>query len=553
MFLTSNIKFNSNKRLVTNLSAFLFIFFIISIQNSHGFQQPSEYSLNWGELSIKIKTLNPYESSTIEEKNILNLIFGEPLYKSDPITNAITRGIVESGVQSSETWLYNIRSDIRFQDGTPLTSEDVKFSIETFNRFIENSGRFFNNEIAKIDSISILNRQWFQVYVSREVGDHELMLKDLPILSRDYYQGGDFQSTLNNISNKPPMGYGPYQVSSFIPESGITLIRNEYYYLGRPEFSTVNIVFYEEQDRMTSDFITGDLHFIQVYDLRSRQEISRADTSLKILPVQLSEIPIYFINYNITHPLLRSDRIRKSINQLYSKVNYTKSDIQGFHVRSIAAGPVPPRSVAFLQDLDKNNYDPNRARSYFRRQGWNDRNGDGILEKNNVNFSLELILSDNDAYLEELVRNIQRDLGEIGIEVTPVLITPEELRNRIRRNDFVLALDKSIYYPHDLVRTFHNFFDISGNTINRNRLGQNNTDALQNLGRAGQFLLQDDAAEIFQRLQYLHSESATSEYLTYQHHIYYAINSKIISEFAPYNILVSPGLWKPVRDNDNQQ
>ncbi|MCP4725411.1 MAG: hypothetical protein GY863_10265, partial [bacterium] len=319
---------------------------------------------------------------------------------------------------------------------------------------------------------------------------------------------------------------------------------------GRPEFNTINIVFYDEPDQMTSDFITGILHFIQVYDLRSRQEISRADTSFQVIPSLLSEMPVYFINYNINHPLLRSSRVRNSINQLYSKVNYSKSDIQGFHVRSGTAGPLPPNSSAFLRDLDRNNYDPNKARSYFRRQGWNDRNGDGILEKDNVNFSLELILPDNDTYLVELYRNIRQDLGEIGIEVNPVLITPDELRDRIRRNDFVLALDQSIYYPHDLVRTFHNVFDLSGGIINRNRLGQNNADALRQLSRAGQFLLQDDAVGIFQRLQYLHSESATSEYLTYQHHVYYAINSRVISEFAPRNILISPGLWKPVRDNN---
>ncbi len=552
MVLDSGASYTFRKKPVFISIILIFAVILAGIHDIYGYQL-QEYSLNWGELSSKVRSLNPYNNNTIEEKRIINLVFGDPLYKSDPNTNAIAHGIVESGVQSNETWLFNIKGNIRFQDGSALTTEDIKFSIETFKEYVETNGRFFNNEIAKIDSINIMNRHWFQVYVSREVGNHMLMFKDLPILSSDYYRGVNLEATLSNIRNKPPMGYGPYRVTSFIPESGITLSRNEFYHLGRPEFNTINIVFYEEFDRMTGDFITGNLDFIQVYDLRSRQEIARADTTLKIIPVLLPEMPSFFINYNTTHPLLRSLRIRRSINQLFLKVNYIKSDIQSYHVRLIAAGPVPPSSQAFLKDLDRNKYDPNRARSYFRRQGWSDKNGDGILEKNNIDFSLDLILPDDNNYLVELVRNIERDLGEIGIRVNPVVLPQEELRLRIRRNNFVMALDHSTFYPHDLVRTFHDFFDLSGNTINRNRLGQNSADALRQLSRAGQFIRQNDAISIFQRLQYLHNESATSEYLTYQHHIYIAVSSSTIKDFAPLNILVSPGFWKPVRENDRQK
>ncbi|MFC1565267.1 hypothetical protein ACFL6G_10045, partial [candidate division KSB1 bacterium] len=178
--------------------------------------------------------------------------------------------------------------------------------------------------------------------------------------------------------------------------------------------------------------------------------------------------------------------------------------------------------------------------------------GDGILEKNNINFSLELILPDNDYYLEVLARRIELDLGEIGLQIRLIKVSPEDLRSRIRQNDFELALDHSVFYPLDLVRTFYNFFDMNNNIIQRNRVGQYDSEAVRSLNRTAQFLIQDDAVEIFRRLQDIYRETSTSEYLTYQHHQYYAINTRVISDFAPLNILISPGLWKPAADRDRQ-
>ena len=190
MLLTSNPDYKTIKRLIINSGVCLFLLLYLNPGSVYGYRQQAESTLNWGELSKKVKSLNPYENSTFEEKNLINLIFGDPLYKSDPITNAIIPGVIESGVMlDSTSWLYGIRPDIRFQDGSPLTSEDVIFSIETYKMFIESSGRFFNNEISKIDSISIMNRLFFRVFASRKVGNYKLMFKNLPILSREYYEG----------------------------------------------------------------------------------------------------------------------------------------------------------------------------------------------------------------------------------------------------------------------------------------------------------------------------------------------------------------------------
>ncbi len=84
----------------------------------------------------------------------------------------------------------------------------------------------------------------------------------------------------------------------------------------------------------------------------------------------------------------------------------------------VAHGPIPPFHWAHRAELDTLPYDPARARAILEAEGWVDRDGDGVRERDGLRFSFELKTNQN-RVREDIVQLIQANLAAVGIEVRP--------------------------------------------------------------------------------------------------------------------------------------
>ena len=508
--------------------------------------QEERATFNWGELQERIQNLNPLKRSTNEERSIHRLIYGDPLYYYNPYDVQINNGIIEreSLFPNLNRWILVIKSNIFFHDGSRLRSDDIKFSIELYKEYVSRNNLSYNLQLDKIKEIMIQGDSAFEIELSEQVENFRLMLADIPVLSQEYYRGETYEQTIENLANKRPFGYGPFMISNFIPGNRIVLVRHFNYFGGAPEFEQINILLYSSSDQIKSDFITGDLDFIQINSVNDKKEVSRADTTFRIVQVPTQYMKMYTITLNGSDPILSAENVRKLVNMLYNKNRYPLSSPQ-YDVRSKAFGPLPETSLAFFDDLNKQNWNPVAARRDLDRLGWKVSDSDGILGRNERKFIMELIYPERDIYIEELARHIRLSLGEIGVSVsvTPLPDTINEMR--IKQNDFQISLDSFVYYPMDVLRTFYDFFNLNNAEIKRNRFGGYDAEAVRQLRRASRVPNQTNAKAIFHRLQDLYKDAFTTNVLSYQHHRIFAINSRIVTNFMRDNRLLPIALWIP--------
>lgn len=476
-----NIRYKSTTGLFSVITAS--VFFLIFTGSPFAFQSGSSV-LTFGELSSRIKNITPLSVKTLEEKFISGLIFGDPLYKYDPNTNSIVKGIVETDANISvNSYILGLKQNVSFSDGSLVRAEDIRFSIDTYRQYTVQANISYNGQLDKIERIETIGNSYLRIYLNGTIFDHNLMLLDIPVLSKNYYEGENLNETINNIATKTPMGYGAYNFTNFTIGSGITLVRNINYFDGIPDFRIININLYSDITRIKNDFITGRLDFIQVYNNDHYIEIERTDTAFQVIPQNIPIQSVYFIDFNRAGPILSSSNVRKALNSSLQKTNYTESD-RLFKGRDITYGPIPPNHWAHYDDLEKIIFRARQAVRDLRREGWQDRNRDAILDKGNQTFSVELIFTDDEPYLQNLARNIKSDLGNLNIEVNLIQTTPLELRQRIRSNNYQMALDVSNFYPYDIIRSFKDLFDLSGQNFQRNRLGNRNGETYRLLDRA---------------------------------------------------------------------
>ncbi|TDT96860.1 microcin C transport system substrate-binding protein [Azorhizobium sp. AG788] len=139
------------------------------------------------------------------------LIFDSLMVRASDEPDAVY-GLVASSVSISDdgrTYRFRLRPEARFHDGTPLTAEDVAFSLNTLKAqghpLIRQALREFTGAEAEDKGTVVLS---FTAQRPRDVPSYAATL---PIFSKAYYGKHKFEETTLD----PPLGSGPYKVGRF--------------------------------------------------------------------------------------------------------------------------------------------------------------------------------------------------------------------------------------------------------------------------------------------------------------------------------------------------
>ncbi|NBO21378.1 MAG: ABC transporter substrate-binding protein, partial [Rhodobacteraceae bacterium] len=162
--------------------------------------------------------------------------------------------------------IFNLRPEVRFADGTPMTADDVLFSYQTF---ITKGLTDFRTVMAQeVDKVEVLDPHRIKFTFKAGVPTRDLPadVGGLPVLSKAQYEREGLD--LEESSQKPFLGTGPYVLDR--AEGGKTVVwrRNPDYWgrdlpinLGRNNFDTIRIEYYGDYNAAFEGFKGGNYTF----------------------------------------------------------------------------------------------------------------------------------------------------------------------------------------------------------------------------------------------------------------------------------------------------
>jgi len=136
-------------------------------------------------------------------------------------------GLIAESMEWPEdrSWVsFTLRPEARWHDGTPITVEDVIFSLDTLKTKGQPFYRFYYGTIDRAEKVGERTVK----FIFNEAGNRELPLiaGEMPIISKAYWENRDFE----NSSLEPPLTSGPYKVSEFEPGRYVVVERvNDYW------------------------------------------------------------------------------------------------------------------------------------------------------------------------------------------------------------------------------------------------------------------------------------------------------------------------------------
>ncbi len=358
-------------------------------------------------------TLNPITASDAYSSDVDRYIY-ESMLERDNKTLELVPKLAESWEIAPDhlTYTFHLRRDVKWQDGVPLTADDVVY---TFDRILDpkvDAARLRNyyrdvKEIDKLDDYTIrflYARPYFRAL--EMIGGVAIIPKHL------YDDGQDFNS---HSANRAPMGSGPYRFVEWKTGRHIVLTRNDSYWGELPAIT--GIVFKVIPDSTVS-FQLLKKGAVDVGSMRAIQWVRQTEgPSFKgKFTKHRYYLPNYsYIGWNMRSPLFSDRRVRTAMTMMLNRKEILDKILlgQGEVIASLFykfGEQVDPK-------IEPVPYDPAGARKLLAEAGWKDTDRDGVLDKDGVPFRFELLSAAGSSTARSISLFMKEDLAKMGIEM----------------------------------------------------------------------------------------------------------------------------------------
>lgn len=399
---------------------------IARIEAAYPFDEPAK---DGGDLiqvhTGDIKTLNPVLRSDIASSWITGLIF-ESLVEVSVVEGELIPGLADSWEVSDDGLRvrFHLNPDATWQDGTPVTAEDVVYSLDAV---LAEDGLSPNRTdiMRTVASYTALDEKTVEVVAPGPSATFVYQVGTLAIVPKHIWEDvpfADWGTAPGTTASDPAqvVGSGPFRFVEWVQEDHVTVERNADYWLPDRAPHIDRYIYRVVADATASiqTLQTGESD-IMVLSPAQATAFIQANPDIPVFEHPRSHMTYYVTNLHPDKtPLFTEVEVRQAMMWALDRDLMVDTIWAGYAVR--ADGPQPPLSPAYAPDEITSiyTYDPDKANALLDAAGWTP-GSDGIREKGGVRFTFEFLYDDPSAINQQLIPYLQQAWQAVGIEIVP--------------------------------------------------------------------------------------------------------------------------------------
>lgn len=419
-------------------------------------------------------TLNPYTIRGVPAAGIAE-IFDTLMVEAldEPFTQyPLVAETVE--VPPDRSWVaFTLRPEARFHDGTAIGVKDVIFTFETLRRTHPFYRAYYQN-VGKVEQIG--ERTVKFSFVPGDNRELPLILGQLPVLPRHYWEGRDFEATTLD----PPLGSGPYRIAHLEPGRSITYERVPDYWgrdlpvnVGRFNFGSIRYEYYFDPGVALQAFNGGLVDF-RVENVAKNWATAYDKGAVATGRLKMEEIPIKtpagmqgFV-FNTRRPVFSDPRVRHAVAEAFDFEWANRVLFYGAYKRAgsyfensdMAAEGLPSANEMKLleplrgkipDEVFKMPYQPPsagnpgavrenllKARDLLDEAGWVIRDGRRVNAETGMPLTFTILL--NSPSMERVALPFVANLRRLGIDARVRTVDTAQYQNRLQDFDFDMTV-----------------------------------------------------------------------------------------------------------------
>lgn len=338
--------------------------------------------------------LSPILTNDSPSTNVIRTIY-ETLFVKDAETEELVPLLAERYENPDEnTWVIKLKKDIKFQDGTPLNSEAVKYTFEKILNPATAAPRA--SLIKSIDKIETPDEYTVVLHTSTPYGIMLTALAhpNLSIVSPTADQAGDINREPNGA------GTGPFEFKEWVSGDHITVVRNENYWAGAPKLDSVTFKVVPEMSTAVSMLETGEADMITRIPA---EHLDRLKNNSDITVTEMGGTYITYLGFNVSVKPFDNVKVRQAIASAINVDEYIPT-LNGLGYKS--KGIIGPKLIGYNDEIEEHGHDYNidKAKQLLAEAGYPD------------GLKVSLTLGNTDTYTK-IAPFVQAQLKKIGVEV----------------------------------------------------------------------------------------------------------------------------------------
>ncbi len=380
-------------------------------------------------------------------------------------------------VPNDRSWIiFNLDPNARWHDGKSITVDDVIWSFNTLKKLGAPFYRFYYANVSTPEHVG--QRKVKFTFTGGENRELPLIIGELPILPKHYWEGRDFSKT----TLEPPLGSGAYRISSFEPSRSVTYeLISDYWakdhptHVGTNNFGSVRYDYYRDST------VAQEAFKAQEYDFRRENQSKAWATAYEIPAVEdgliiKEELPhnrssgMQGFVFNLRNPLFQSRIVRNALAHAFDFEWSNKALFYGQYKRTrsffdnseLSAKGLPEgKELAILElyrsqipeevfaeayappETDGSGNIRNNLRNALRllsKVGWNVNKESRKLTNDRTGqvMSFEILLVS--PLFERIVLPFKKNLQRLGIDAKVRIVDTAQYQERINKHEFDMVV-----------------------------------------------------------------------------------------------------------------
>lgn len=325
----------------------------------------------------------------------------ETLVRLDEDLNLIP-GLAESWEPQDDgkVWLFHLKKDVQFHDGTPFTAEAVQYSYGEHG-YVVQAGTLQLESIEALDDHTVkftcMKPMPLPTYLTHVAW---------PVVSPTSTDAqGDFTQ---------PVGTGPFKYAKYTKGQEVVLERNEDYWGGPEKLEKIIFRIIPDASTRMMALSAGDVDMsIKVPE----SEVDKLERDPQITVHRKMTTFTDFMQFNCARPPFDDVNVRRALAYAIDTEGIVKNILNDIGVAA-RGRPYSPVMMYSSEDLPLYSQDLNEARRILAAAGWEDKKSNGILEKDGKELAVDLLLSPSwSPRQQKVVEACQAQLAEAGFKV----------------------------------------------------------------------------------------------------------------------------------------
>ncbi|MBU1082969.1 hypothetical protein KKE14_00800 [Patescibacteria group bacterium] len=384
--------------------------FRLFLTNKNGIFKPAKGGTIIEGVVGQAGAINPlYAQGSQVDRDVSNLVFSG-LVKTNRSREflpdlAVSWNVLDSG----KAYIFTLRDNVKWHDGEKFDANDVVFTFKviqsdaykgvlkanwqgvtvaalnptTVEFKLPNSSTFFLSQL----TLGIIPEHLFAHLPVSVIGDAD--------------------------NNTKPIGTGPYKLTSSVnARNSISLSVNENYYDELPLVEKLVFYFHDNEKTLLTTLQSGAITSAGFSTLAGVKDLELPGVNK--YTYQLPQYKAVFMNQMGGNAALADKAVRQALAFATNKTKIINEAEDGD--ASAVDSPVLPGFWGYLPTIKKYKFDFISARDILHKNGWQDKDKDGVLEKGKVRLSFSLSFK-NDKTNTKIAEVLASDWSAIGAEV----------------------------------------------------------------------------------------------------------------------------------------